>query len=305
MPRVVVAGASGPIGRALVRTLLEQGAAVCRLVRRPQAGPGEVTWDPEAGTLDPRAFDGADAVVNLAGRSIASLRWTAAVRREILDSRVRSTRLLVDAIRNASVAPPVLVSASATGYYGDRDDEVLDESSSPGHGFLADIAQAWEAEARRATRAGTRVVCARFGIVLSRDGGLLRAMRPLFRAWLGGPLGGGRQWWSWIHVDDAAAALSAAMRIASLEGPVNVVSPSPVTNREFARALGAALGRPAALRVPAFALRLSFGQVADEMMLASQRAVPAKLQAHGFRFRWPGLEPALCDLLSGPPGASS
>lgn len=303
MLRVIVAGASGPIGRALARALREQGAEVRRLVRRPKAGPGEVAWDPEAGTLDPRAFDGADAVVNLAGRSIAALRWTPAVRREILGSRVRSTRLIVDTILNASAVPPVLVSASAIGYYGDRGDEVLDESSPPGHGFLAEVAQAWEDEARRATPAGTRVVSTRFGIVLARDGGVLSTMLPLFRAWLGGPLGSGRQWWSWIHVDDVAAALLAAIRIAALEGPVNVASPAPVTNQAFTRALASALGRPAVLRVPAFALRLAGGAVADEMMLASQRAVPARLQAHGFQFRWSELEPALRDLLSGPPGA--
>jgi len=298
MPLVIVAGASGPIGRALARALRGQGVEVRRLVRRPQAGPGEVAWDPETGTLDPRAFDGADAVVNLAGRSIAALRWTPAVRREILGSRVRSTRLIVDTILSASAVPPVLVSASAIGYYGDRGDEVLDESSPPGHGFLADVARAWENEARRATPAGTRVVFARFGIVLARDGGMLRAMLPFFRAGLGGPLGSGRQWWSWIHVGDVAAILAAATRDASLAGPVNAVSPEPVTNREFTRALAAALRRPAVFRVPACALRLAGGAMADEMILASQRVTPARLEAHGFQFRWSELEPALRDLLT-------
>lgn len=303
MLRVIVAGASGPIGRALARALREQGAEVRRLVRRTEAGPGEVAWDPEAGTLDPQAFDGADAVVNLAGRSIAVLRWTPAVRREILGSRIRSTRLIVHTIRSASVVPPVLVSASAIGYYGDRGDEVLDESSPPGRGFLTEVARAWEDEARRAAPVGTRVVSTRFGIVLARDGGVLSSILPLFRALLGGPLGSGRQWWSWIHVDDVAAALIAAARDTSLEGPVNVAAPTPVTNQEFTRALASVLGRPAVLRVPACALRLAGGAVADEMMLSSQRVVPAKLQAHGFQFRWPELEPALRDLLSGPPGA--
>lgn len=298
MLRVITAGASGPIGRALVRTLREQGAEVRRLVRRPQAGFGEVTWDPDAGTLDPRAFDGADAVVNLAGRSIAALRWTPAVRREILGSRVRSTRLIVDTILSASAVPPVLVSASAIGYYGGRGDEVLDESSPPGIGFLAEVARAWEDEARRASSAGTRVVSTRFGIVLARDGGVVRAVLPLFRAGLGGPLGSGRQWWSWIHVDDVAAALLAAVRISALEGPVNVASPVPVTNQVFTRTLAAALGRPAVMRVPAWALRLVSGAVADEMMLASQRVVPTRLQEHGFRFRWPELGPALSDLVT-------
>ncbi len=298
VPRVIVAGASGPIGQALLRALYEQGAEVRRLVRRKPGGPHEVAWDPEVGALDPEVFDGTDAVVNLAGRSIVALRWTPSVQREILDSRVRSTRLLVDAVRSASAVPRVLVSASAIGYYGDRGDEVLDESSPPGRGFLAGVAQAWEAEARRAERMGMRVVCARFGIVLARDGGMLRTVLPFFRAGLGGPLGSGQQWWSWIHVDDVAAVLVAAVRDPSLEGPVNVVSPAPATNREFTRALASALGRPAILRVPAFALRLAGGVMADEMMLASQRVVPRKLQARGFQFRWPELEPALRDLVA-------
>ncbi len=297
--RVVVAGASGPIGRALLRVLQEQGAEVRRLVRRTPKGPHEVVWDPEVGALDPEVFDGTDALVNLAGRSIAARRWTPSVQREILDSRVRSTRLLVDAVRRTSATPAVLVSASAIGYYGDRGDEVLDESSPPGRGFLSQVAQAWEAEARRAERMGMRVVRARFGIVLARDGGVLRTMLPFFRAGLGGPLGSGHQWWSWIHGDDVAAVLVAAVRDASLEGPVNVVSPAAATNREFTRALASALRRPAVLRVPAFALRLAGGAMADEMMLASQRVVPRKLQARGFQFRWPELEPALRDLTSG------
>lgn len=297
-PRVLVAGASGPIGRALLRALREQGTEVRRLVRRKPGGPHEVAWDPEVGALDTEALVGVDALVNLAGRSIAALRWTPSVQEEILDSRVRSTRLLVDAARRAYTAPSVLVSASASGYYGDRGDEVLDESSPPGRGFLSQVTQAWEAEARRAERMGMRVVRARFGIVLARDGGLLRTVLPFFRAGLGGPLGSGYQWWSWIHADDVAAVLVAAVRDSSLEGPVNVVSPAPTTNREFTRVLASTLKRPAVLRVPAFALRLAGGAMADEMMLASQRVVPRKLQVRGFQFRWPELEPALRDLVA-------
>lgn len=297
--RVLVAGASGPIGRALLRALREQCAEVRRLVRHTPSGPQEVAWDPGTGALDPAALNGTQAIVNLAGRSIAALRWTRSVQREILDSRVRSTRLLVDAVSRSSSAPGVLVSASAVGYYGDRGDAVLDESSPPGRGFLAEVAQAWEAEATRAERMGMRVVRARFGIVLARDGGLLRTMLPLFRAGLGGPLGSGRQWLSWVHVDDVVAVLVKAVHDASLVGPVNVVSPVPVTNREFTRALASVLRRPAVLRVPAFALRLLGGAMADDMMLASQRVIPAKLQAVGFQFRWPELRPALHDLLVG------
>ncbi len=194
--------------------------------------------------------------------------------------------------------PRVLVSVSAVGFYGDRGDEVLDESSAPGRGFLSRVAQAWESEAAAAGQMGVRVVFARLGIVLARDGGVLGTLLPLFRLGLGGRLGSGRQWWSWIHVDDVASILVAAVRDGSLEGPVNAVSPAPATNQEFTHALASALGRPAVLHVPAVALRLGGGAMAEEMMLASQRAIPSKLRAQGFRFRWPELGPALRDLIS-------
>lgn len=305
MPRVVIAGSSGLVGRALTRALCTQGVEVCRLVRRPPAGPDEVAWDPATGALDPQVLDGADAVVNLAGRSIAALRWTARVRAEILGSRVRSTRTIVDAIGRTTLRPAVLISASATGYYGDRGDEVLNESSPPGRGFLSEVVQAWEAEARRAAGWGVRVVCARFGLILARSGGALRPLLPLFRLGLGGPLGSGRQWWSWIHLDDAAAVIIAAVRDAALEGPVNAVGPAPVTNREFAHALGSAFRRPAVLRVPAVALRLAGGAMAGEMLLSSQRVVPGRLQARGFAYWWPELAPALRDLVAGPPARAA
>ncbi|MDR7484371.1 MAG: TIGR01777 family oxidoreductase [Armatimonadota bacterium] len=297
MRRIVIAGASGMIGTALVAVLRAQGVEVARLAR-PPVGPDEIAWDPQTGYLDPAVFEGASAVVNLAGRSIARGRWTARTRSEILESRVRSTRLLVDTLRRADARPSVLVSASAIGFYGDRGDEVLDESSSPGRGFLADVTRAWEAEAHRAEERGVRVVCTRFGLILAREGGALGPLLPLFRMGLGGPLGAGRQWWSWIHLDDAVAAILAAIQNPALAGPVNVVGPAPVTNREFARTLAAVLRRPAVLPAPAFALRLVLGAMADEMVLASQRVVPAKLQAQGFAFRWAGLRAALEDLLT-------
>ncbi len=295
--RVVIAGASGLIGRALSSALRREGTEVRRLVRRPPAGPAEFAWDPAAGTLDARALDGADGVLNLSGRSIASGRWTRGARAEMVESRVRSTRLLVDTIGTMPVRPAVLVSASAIGYYGNRGDEILTEASPAGHGFLADLVRAWEAEALRASAWGARVVCTRFGLILAREGGALKPMLPLFRLGLGGPLGSGRQWWSWIHLDDVVAAIIAAITAPALEGPVNVVGPQPVSNRDFARALGAALHRPAVLPAPAAALRLILGGMADEMILSSQRVLPTKLQAQGFAFRWPDLAPALANLV--------
>lgn len=271
--------------------------------------PQEITWDPARGVLDPSLLEGADAVVNLAGRSLASDRWTvrsmasdrwtARTRQEILDSRLQATRLLVQTMARLSARPAVLVSASAVGYYGSRGDEVLTESSQPGRGFLAELAQAWEAEALRARGAGVRVVCTRFGLILDRRGGSLARLLPIFRLGLGGLLGSGRQWWSWVHLDDVVGAILVAMGSAALDGPVNVVAPEPVTNRDFARALGAVLRRPAVLPAPAFALRLLLGSMADEMILASQRVVPARLQQAGFEFRWPSLRPALADLVGG------
>lgn len=296
MPRVVIAGASGLIGRALVAALRAQGVDVARLAR-PPVDDDEIAWDPRTGYLDPAVFDGAHAVVNLAGRSLAQWPWTRRARAEILSSRVRSTRLLVDTMAHADARPAVFVSASAVGYYGDRGDEVLTEASEPGTGFLASVTRAWELEAARASARGVRVVCTRFGMVLAPRGGALSPMLPLFRAGLGGPLAGGRQWWSWVHLDDAVAAVQAAITTPALSGPVNVVAPGAVRNREFTEALAAVLRRPAVLPVPALALRLVLGTMA-ETVVSSQRIEPAKLVAGGFRFRWPELRPALEHLLT-------
>ncbi|MDR7483639.1 MAG: TIGR01777 family oxidoreductase [Armatimonadota bacterium] len=295
--RVVIAGASGFIGRALTATLARQGADVRRLVRRAPAGPDEVPWDPARDTLDPSALEGADAVITLAGRTIGRWPWTRRAREEMVSSRVRSTRLLVEAIGRLRVRPSVFVSASAIGYYGDRGDEVLTEASGPGQGFLADLVQAWEGEARRAQDLGVRTVSTRFGLILGRGGGVLAPLLLPFRLGLGGRLGSGRQWWSWVHLDDVTAAVGTALRSPALDGPVNVVTPAPVRQHDFARVLGAVLRRPAVLPVPAFALRLVLREMADETVLASQRVVPARLQAAGFAFRWPDLRPALEDVL--------
>lgn len=297
--RVVIAGSSGLVGGHLVRALRAAGVEARRLVRRAPSAADEIAWDPARGQLDARALTGIDGVVNLAGRNLLG-RWTRRAKAEIVDSRVQSTRLLVQTVARMAARPSVFVSASAVGYYGSRGDEVLTEASSPGTGFLAVVAQRWEGEARRAAEAGIRVVCTRFGLVLARGGGALGPMIPLFRLGLGGPLGDGRHWWSWIHIDDLVSAIVMALTSSSLEGPVNLVAPAPVTNREFTQTLAAVLHRPAIVPAPAFAVRLVFGEIADEMILASQRVMPTRLLAAGFAFRWQELATALENLTAHP-----
>jgi hypothetical protein len=265
---------------------------VIRVVRRPPA-PGEVFWDPTRGRIDVAGLEGVDAVVHLAGESIAAGRWTAERKRRIRASRVDGTRLLAGALGQLTRKPAVLVSASAIGIYGDRNDEELDEGSAPGSGFLADVGRDWEAATETAAAAGIRVVLARMGIVLAREGGALGKMLPPFRLGLGGPLGRGSQWMSWITREDAVAAILATLERPGLAGPVNTVAPAPVTNAEFTRLLAAAVSRPALFPVPALALELLFGEMAREALLASQRVVPRKLLAAGFRFADPVLGPAL------------
>jgi uncharacterized protein (TIGR01777 family) len=295
---IVVSGASGFIGSALVPALAAAGHSVRRLVR-PGGGmqPGDVVWEPDGGSVDVAALDGCDAVVHLAGENIGK-RWTATRRARIRQSRLGGTALVADAVARLAHRPSALVSASAVGYYGERGAEVLTEESPPGEGFLAGLCRDWEAACRPAAEAGVRVVNLRFGVVLDPSGGALARMLPLFRLYLGGRLGGGGQFWSWVAQEDAAAAAVFVLEKDELSGPVNVASPNPVTNREFTAALGRALGRPAVLPAPAFALRLALGRMADEMLLASARAVPARLLAGGFGFRHPDLEPALRRMLS-------
>jgi uncharacterized protein (TIGR01777 family) len=300
--RILVSGASGLVGRALCARLPAAGHAVVRLVRRAATRPDEVAWDPVAGTLDPAALAGFDAVVHLAGAGIADRRWTPARRRELVDSRVRSTTLLANALAAAPSPPRVLLSASASGWYGDRGDEPLAETSGPGTGFLAGLARAWEGAAAPAAAAGIRVAHPRTGVVLAPHGGALAKLLPLFRLGLGGPLGSGAQWWSWITLDDLLASFVHAIGHADVRGPFNAATPSPLTNAGFTRALGRALRRPAWLPAPAFALRLALGRdLADEALLSSQRLVPALLERTGFRFGDPELEPALRRLLHGSP----
>ncbi len=297
-PRVVVSGAGGLVGAALVPALAAAGHGVVRLVRRAPRGPDEIPWDPERGSLDPRALEGCDAVVHLAGAPLA-VRWTAARRRAIRESRVAGTRLLAQRLAALERPPRVLVSASAMGIYGDRGDTVLTEESAPGSGFLADLCRAWEEAAKPAAARGIRVVHPRTALVLAPRGGALARLLPPFRLGLGGRVGRPGAWWSWIALDDLLAALRFALEEERLRGPFNAASPQPVTGAEFARTLARVLRRPALLPVPAAALRLAFGVMAEETLLASVRLAPARLAAAGFAFRFPALEDALRHVLGG------
>jgi uncharacterized protein (TIGR01777 family) len=299
--KVLVSGASGLIGSALAQSLVAAGHAALRLVRQPTSAGDEVAWDPAAGALDAARLEGLDAVVHLAGENIAQGRWTATKKGRILASRAGGTRLLAAALAQLTTPPRCFGSASAIGYYGNRPDEDVDEASEPGSGFLADVCRQWEAAAEPAAAAGIRTVLLRFGVVLDPAGGALATMLPLFRWGLGGRLGNGRQWVSWISRSDAVAAIMHVLGDDALRGPANLVAPQPVTAGELAAALGRVLRRPAVLHVPAFALRLLAGEMADEMLLAGVRAVPRRLRESGFAFRDPQLEPALRHMLGSIP----
>jgi len=267
---------------------------VLPLVRR-EVRPGEdaLRWDPVSGAIASPGPAIADAVVHLAGESIAGGRWTARKKQRIRESRVDATRRLTDTLTRLAKPPAVLVCASAIGYYGSRGDEVLSEESRPGTGFLADVGREWESASAAAIVRGIRVVNVRIGIVLSPAGGALAKMLTPFRLGLGGVIGGGAQWMSWIALDDVIGALRHALGTDALRGPVNAVAPAPVTNAEFTRTLGRVLRRPTLLPMPAFAARLALGEMADELLLSSQRVLPARLLASGFAFRYPTLEGAL------------
>jgi len=291
--RVAVTGSTGLIGSALVPTLRAEGHRVVRLVRsRVEAGSGDVLWDPAKEEVDAAGLEGLDAVVHLAGENVGKP-WSAAQKVRIRESREKGTRTLARALARLKQPPKVLVSASATGYYGDRGDEVLDESAGNGTGFLAEVCRVWEAEAQPARDAGIRVVHPRIAVVLSREGGALEKMLLPFRLGVGGKVGSGKQWMSWVELDDVVEAIRFALRREEVEGPVNLTAPNPVTNEEFTRTLGRVLGRPTLLPVPGFALKLALGEMAEETVLASQRAVPDRLTKAGFRFRYPEIEGAL------------
>ncbi|MFL6301430.1 MAG: TIGR01777 family oxidoreductase [Terriglobales bacterium] len=295
---VLISGASGLVGTALIPALVSRGDRVIRLVRHPvEAGAPEIEWRPGS-RLDPEVLEGFDAVIHLAGENIFG-RWTEAKKRAIIESRVGGAQTLSDAIAGCQRAPRVFLSASAIGYYGSRSDESLDEESSSGEGFLAEVAREWEDATASARRAGVRVLNLRFGVVLSKSGGALAKMLTPFRLGLGGRLGSGQQFFSWISIDDTIAAILSALDNERVRGPVNLTAPAPVTNAEFAKILARVLHRPAIFPLPLFIPTLVFGkQMTQETLAASQRVFPAKLAAAGYNFRHPELEGALRDLLA-------
>jgi uncharacterized protein (TIGR01777 family) len=295
---IAVTGSSGLVGTALINALKADGHTTRRVVRRSTGeDPNEIRWDPVAGTIDATAFNDVNAVVHLAGESVASHRWTTALKQQIRDSRVRGTTLLCQTLAGLASRPTVLISASAIGYYGDRGDERLDESSPPGTGFLADVCHEWEQTTTPARNADIRVVNLRIGVVLSRKGGALKSMLTPFKLGMGGVIGDGRQYFSWITLEDLVRVIQFALNASTLIGPVNAVSPQPVTNREFTKTLGRVLRRPTVFPMPAFAARLVFGEMADEMFLASARVEPKALEAAQFDFFHPQLESALRHVL--------
>jgi uncharacterized protein (TIGR01777 family) len=295
---IAVSGSTGLVGSALVSVLEARGDLVRCLVRQPvKDADREIRWDPAAGKIDAAELNGLDAVVHLAGENIAGQRWTEDFKRKIIESRTRSTKLLAESLAALDMKPATMVSASATGYYGNRGDEVVDELAPSGNGFLAEVCREWEAAAEPAHDAGIRLVKLRIGPVLSPKGGALAKMLPPFKMGVGGVIGSGRQYFSWIALDDLVAAILFALDTESLVGPVNAVAPDAVTNREFTKTLGRVLGRPTIFPMPAFAARLAFGEMADEMLIGGVRVAPHELVKAGFPFAYPELEPALRHLI--------
>ena len=294
---VLVSGAGGLIGSALVPALENDGHRVIRLTRSESSSENVVNWEPSGGRIDYSSLGGVNAAVHLAGENIIG-RWTPEKKRKILDSRTQGTRLLASALAGMDEKPSVMVCASATGYYGDRGDEVLREDSDIGYGFLSQVVREWERAAEPARAAGIRVVNLRFGIVLSPEGGALGTTLPIFKLGGGGRIGSGEQWWSWVVLDDIVGAILHALNTDSLEGPANVTAPNPLTNARYTKTLGRVLNRPTFVPVPAPAARIALGQVADALLLASARIEPAKLEETGYRFQYPELEGALRHLLN-------
>jgi uncharacterized protein (TIGR01777 family) len=290
--KVLIAGASGLVGSALIPALEAEGSEVTRLVRT-SAGAGEIEWHPNNDQIDAAKLEGFDAIINFAGENIAAGRWTDDQKRKIRDSRVNGTHLLSEAIAKLKHRPKVFLCASATGIYGDRGDEALDEQSDSGGGFLAGVCREWEKATEPAVQAGVRTVNLRFGPILAREGGMLAKLLTPFKMGMGGRVGPGTQFISWVAIDDAVDAIKLALKDESIRGPLNIVSPNPVTNEEFTKTLGHVLSRPTALAMPAFAVRLAFGEMADEMLLTSQRVIPKKLNDAGYEFQQPELEGAL------------
>ena len=296
MDRVLVTGVSGPIGAALLPYLESQGARIVRLVRGPARGPDQISWDPLR-PLDPAVVSGFEAVINLAGESVTG-RWTAAKKKAIRESRVLGTTHLATALARTPLRPRLFLCASAIGFFGNRGDEVLTEASVSGEGFLPEVCREWEAASWIAADGGIRTVNIRFGLVLSPKGGALGKMVMPFKLGVGGRIGSGQQWWSWVHIDDIVGAVHHALQSNSLSGPFNMAAPNPARNVEFTEVLASILHRPAFFPVPPLALRLAFGKMAaTELFLSSARAMPAKLQESGYAFRFPNLRTALEELL--------
>ncbi len=301
--KIVMTGATGLIGKPLGERLLKMGYDLTILSRNTRAAAQRypqselIPWDAISEPPPSRFLEGAEAVIHLAGESVAGGRWNKQRKEAMRDSRIVGTRNLAESIRCCSNKPKALLTSSAIGIYGNRGDEELNEESSPGKGFLAEVGVRWEAEAEPASKAGARVVILRTGIVLSSQGGALKKMLTPFKMMLGGPAGNGRQWMSWIHLEDQVEAVLFALAQEGISGPVNLTSPNPVTNKQFARALGRALGRPALFPTPRLVLKAVLGEMAEELLLSSQRVRPQRLQENGFQFRFPQLQEALGDLL--------
>lgn len=295
--RVAITGATGLVGKALTQALQAREQTVVPIVRKPR-GPEEIAWDPAAGKLDATRLEGLDAVVHLAGENIAAGRWNAALKQRIRDSRVQGTRLLCESLAKVTNKPRVLVSASATGFYGDRRDAILGEDARPGQGFLPDVCQQWEEATVAAEAAGIRVVHLRIGVVLSPAGGALQKMLTPFRLCVGGRIGSGGQYWSWISLNDLVGSILHCLDHDELRGAVNAVSPEAVTNREFTAKLASALHRPAVFPMPGFVAKIVLGEMAEALLLSSARVAPLKLRESGYNFKHATLEAALHDLLA-------
>jgi uncharacterized protein (TIGR01777 family) len=296
--KILISGSHGLVGKALIRSLTTDGHDIVRLVRNKPTGAAEIEWNPNEGRIDAAALEGLDVVVHLAGESIASGRWSDEKKRAIRDSRVKGTALMSDALARLSRPPSLFVSASAIGYYGDRGDEVLTETSAPGKDFLSSVCVEWEQATKAAVEKGIRTIYARFGIILDANEGALAKMLMPFRMGVGGRIGNGRQWMSWIAIEDVVNGLRFLIEDRSMSGPVNFVAPNPVTNAEFTKALGRVLSKPTLFPVPAFGARLAFGEMADALLLSSQRVKPSVLQEKGYSFKWSTLDSALRQILA-------
>ena len=298
--KILIGGSHGLVGTALIKSLETEGHEIFRLVRHAPTSKTEVEWSPDRYSIALARIEGFDAVVNLAGESIAEGRWTEDKKRRIRESRVKGTKLLGDALANLAVPPKIFVCASAIGFYGNRGDELLTETSAAGGDFLAKVCAEWEDATALATEKGIRVVNARFGVILDTNGGALKKMLPPFRMGVGGKVGSGKQWMSWIALDDVVGGIQFALANDSIKGPVNFVAPVPVTNAEFTKTLGKVLSRPTIFPIPAFAIKFLFGEMGEALLLGGQRVAPERLVAEGYEFSYPQLERALVHILEKP-----